>query len=153
MYIPKGSTIFLNVWGLHHDPKRFPNPEVFDPDHYLGRTLLASEYAASADSEKRDHYGYGAGRRICPGIHLAERNLFLAMSKLLWAFSFAEKRDVQGRVIPLDVDATTGYSTGMHCCPKPFECEIKPRSEARQETILREYALAKENTFSKYEIL
>ena len=153
MYIPKGSTIFLNVWGLHHDPKRFPNPDVFDPDHYLGRTLLASEYAAFADSEKRDHYGYGAGRRICPVIHLAERNLFLAMSKLLWAFSFAEKRDVQGRVIPVDVDATTGYLTGIHCCPKPFECEIKPRSEARQETILKEYALAEENTFFKYETL
>lgn len=153
MFIPKGSTIFLNVWGLHHDPKRFPSPDVFDPDRYIGRTLLASEYAASADFEKRDHYGYGAGRRICGGIHLAERNLFLAMSKLLWAFSFAEKRDVQGRIIPVNVDAATGYSTGAICCPKPFECEIKPRSEARQETILREYALAEENTFFEYETL
>src|ERR1700733_6302398 len=32
--------------------------------------------------------GTGAGRRLCPGIHLAERNLFIAMAKLLWAFSF-----------------------------------------------------------------
>ncbi|MCJ1346970.1 hypothetical protein MMC31_005190 [Peltigera leucophlebia] len=153
MYIPKGSTIFLNVWGFHHDPTRFPSPDVFDPDRYIGRTLLASEYAASKDFEKRDHYSYGAGRRICPGIHLAERNLFLAMSKLLWPFSFAEKRDVQGRVIPVDVDAATGYLTGIHCSPKPFDCEIKPRSEARQETILKEYALAEKDTFLKYETL
>lgn len=153
MYIPKGSTIFLNVWGLHHNPTRFPSPDVFDPDRYLDRTLLASEYAASADFEKRDHYSYGSGRRICPGIHLAERNLFLAMSKLLWAFSFAEKRDVQGRVIPINVDAVTGYSTGAISCPKPFDCEIKPRSEARQETILKEYALVEENTFFEFETL
>ncbi len=153
MYLPKGSIIFLNVWGLNHDPTRFPSPDVFDPDRYIGRTLLASEYAASADFEKRDHYSYGAGRRICPGIHLAERNLFLAMSKLLWAFSFAEKRDVQGRVISVNVDAATGYLTGIHCSPKPFDCEIKLRSEARQETILKEYALSEKNTFLKYETL
>ena len=153
MYIPKGSTILLNVWGLHHDPSRFPNPDDFDPDRYTGQNLLASEYAASADFEKRDHYGYGAGRRLCPGIHLAERNLFLAMSKLLWAFSFAEKRDVQGRVIPVNVDAATGYLTGAISYPKPFDCEIKPRSEARQKTILKEYTLAEENIFSEYETL
>lgn len=155
MYIPKGSTIFLNVWALHHDPTRFPSPDVFDPDRYLGRTLLASEYAASADFEKRDHYGYGAGRRICPGIHLAERSLFLAISKLLWAFSFAERRnDGQGRVtIPLNVDPATAYLSGLHCCPKPFSCEIKPRSEARQQTILKEYALAEKTIFFKYETL
>ena len=153
MHIPKGSTIILNVWGLHHDPIRFPNPDVFDPDRYAGRTLLAPEYAASADFEKRDHYGYGSGRRICAGIHLAERNLFLAMSKLLWAFSFAEKRNEHGEVIPIDVDAATGYSEGFLHCPKPFDCEIKPRSEARQKTILQEYSQAEENTFSQYETL
>ena len=143
----------MNVWGLHHDPIRFPSPDVFDPDRYKGRTLLASEYAASADFEKRDHYGYGSGRRICPGIHLAERNLFLAMAKLLWAFSFAEKRDVQGRVIPVNVDAATAHSTGLLHSPMPFDCEIKPRSGARQETILKEYAQAEENIFSQYETL
>lgn len=153
MHIPKGSTIILNVWGLHHDPIRFPNPDVFDPDRYAGRTLLAPEYATSADFEKRDHYGYGAGRRMCPGIHLAERGLFLAMSKLLWAFSFAEKRDGQGKLIPIDVDAATGYSEGFLHCPKPFDCEIKPRSEARKETILKEFAHAGKTVFSQYETL
>lgn len=153
MHIPKGSTIILNVWGLHHDPMRFPSPEVFDPGRYTGRTLLAPEYAASADFENRDHYGYGSGRRICPGIHLAERNLFLAISKLLWAFSFAEKQNELGEVIPVDVDAATGYSEGFLHCPKPFDCEIKPRSEARQKTILKEYSEAEENIFSQYETL
>ncbi len=51
--------IFLNVWGLHHDESKFPNHDTFDPDHYKGRTLLAAEYANSADYENRDHYDYG----------------------------------------------------------------------------------------------
>lgn len=58
-FLPKGTICFINVWGLHHDDAKFPNHEVFDPDHYKGRTLLAAEYANSADYENRDHYGYG----------------------------------------------------------------------------------------------
>ncbi|KAJ5699992.1 Cytochrome P450 [Penicillium majusculum] len=46
---------------------------------------LASGYAGS---EHRDHLGYGAGRCVCPGIHLAERNLIIGVAKLFWAFEF-----------------------------------------------------------------
>jgi cytochrome P450 family 619 len=108
--------------------------------------LLAPEYAASADFEKRDHYGYGAGRRICPGIHLAERNLFLAIAKLLWAFDFAE---IEGA--PVDVSARTGYVEGFLHCPAPFRAHIEPRSEARRNTILREFEKAEAEVFVRYE--
>jgi cytochrome P450 family 619 len=146
LLIPKNTTVFLNVWGLHHDPVRHPHPDVFDPERYAGRTLLAPEYAASADFEKRDHYGYGAGRRICPGIHLAERNLFLAIAKLLWAFDFAE---IEGA--PVDVSARTGYVEGFLHCPAPFRAHIEPRSEARRNTILREFEKAEAEVFVRYE--
>ena len=150
MKIPKGATVILNVWGLHHDPVKFPNPDMFDPDRFAGRTLLAPDYASSADYENRDHYGYGAGRRICPGIHLAERNLFLAMAKLLWAFDFDEAKDHSGTPIPLDVDSKTAYSEGFLHCPKPFACEITVRSDARRATIMSEYDTAK-TVFCEYE--
>lgn len=151
MTIPRGTTIILNVWGLHHDPIKFPDPDTFDPERYAGRTLLAPEYAASADYEARDHYGYGSGRRICPGIHLAERNLFLAMAKLLWAFDFSEKTGAYGTVVPVDVDARTGYSEGFLHCPKPFECDIQPRSDVKRVTVMREFAEAENETFSMYD--
>lgn len=153
MKIPAGSTVILNVWGLHHDPVRFPNPDVFDPERYAGRTLLAPEYVASADFENRDHYGYGSGRRLCPGIHLAERNLFLGMAKLLWAFDFSEKVDAHGKALHVDVDANTGYLEGLLHTPKPFAAEVQPRSEKRRATIVKEYESAKSDIFSKYEIL
>jgi cytochrome P450 len=49
-----------------------------------------------------DLYGYGSGRRLCPGIHLAERNLFLGIAKLLWAFDSASGKDEAGRTITPD---------------------------------------------------
>lgn len=48
----------------------FPNPERFDPDHFKDVTTLAPELA-NGRYELRDHYGYGTGRRFCPGAHLA----------------------------------------------------------------------------------
>ncbi|KAF4636549.1 hypothetical protein G7Y89_g1536 [Cudoniella acicularis] len=151
MTIPKGATVLINVWGLHHDPTRFPNPDTFNPTRFQGRTALAAEYAASADYQNRDHYGYGSGRRICPGIHLADRNLFLAMAKLLWAFSFSPKLDANGNPIEIDVDSKTGYSEGFLHCPKPFQASIVPRSEERVQTIFRELEKAEREVFSKFE--
>ena len=144
--------MILNVWGLHHDPIKFPNPDIFDPERFAGRTLLASEYAIAAEYENRDHYSYGSGRRICPGIHLAERNLFLGMAKLLWAFEFSESKDENGNAIPLDVDPQSAYLEGFLRCPKPFDCDIRVRSAARRATIMKEFDEAQDNIFSKYEL-
>lgn len=136
---------------MHHDEKRFPNPDVFDPDHYKGQTTLAPELASSADYKSRDHYGYGSGRRICPGIHLAERNLFLAIAKICWAFSIEPAVDEQGQVIESDLSPETGYSEGFLVCAKDFPCKIAVRSEARRDTIMKEFEKAQE-IFSKYDV-
>lgn len=151
MRIPKGSIVFINSWGLQHDETRYKNPERFDPDHYDGVTALAPELAAAPDPEARDHYGYGSGRRMCPGIHLAERNMFLAFAKLLWAFEFLPGEDKNGHTIEPDIDPKTGYSEGFLVCAKPYSLRLRVRSEKRRETILREFEEAKRNVFINLE--
>lgn len=44
------------------------------PERFNAYPNLASHY--TSDGLGRDYFSYGAGRRVCPGIHLAERNLF-----------------------------------------------------------------------------
>ncbi|KAK5069485.1 hypothetical protein LTR64_008166 [Lithohypha guttulata] len=148
--LPKGSIVFINAWGIHHDESRFKTPDVFDPDHYKGVTALAPVLAAATDENERDHYGYGSGRRLCPGIHLAERNLFLAISKLLWAFEFSPGTNDSGDIVLPDTDPQTGYSEGFLVCAKPFQCRIEVRSERRRETIEKEYAVAQKEVFSRF---
>jgi hypothetical protein len=46
----------------------------------------------------RDHFAFGAGRRICPGYHVAERSFFIGFSRLLWAFDIQPK---PGAALPL----------------------------------------------------
>lgn len=153
--LPKGTTIILNAWGLHHDPTRFANPSTFDPDHYATttssstRTTLLATDLANGPWEKRDHYGYGAGRRFCPGAHLAERNLFLAMAKLLWGFHIQpSKKDKKGP----DLDPRTGYSEGFLVCAKDFGAEFQVRGgQEREATIRREFEQAEREVFGRFE--
>jgi len=145
MLIPRGSTIILNIWGMHHDTNRWEEPERYNPDRFKDYAALAPTYAASGEWDKRDHYGYGAGRRICPGIHLAERNLFIGMAKLLWAFEFTQPTGTES-----DISAESGASHGFIHCPKDYGCAIRLRSPEKGGTIYREYQEAQE-VFARFD--
>lgn len=117
-------------WSLHQAPTSYTNPSTYNPDRYLNHLGLATEYAASSDYEKRDHYTYGAGRRICAGIHLAERTQWRMLARLLWAFRIEE---VEGARI--DTDA---YEEKLIAGPKEFEVKLRPRSDEHARIIVRE---------------
>ncbi|KAK0513963.1 hypothetical protein JMJ35_003685 [Cladonia borealis] len=145
MLLPKGSTVVLNVWAMHHDERTWKDPQHFIPERFESYPGLASSYAASGEWDKRDHFGYGAGRRICPGIHLAERNLFIGVAKLLWAFRFGAKEGAD-----INTSAETGLSQGFLHCVKEYGSSITLRSEAKRETIFREFEEAR-TIFARYE--
>ncbi|EXM15828.1 hypothetical protein RAB80_003813 [Fusarium oxysporum f. sp. vasinfectum] len=150
--LPKGATIISNVTGLHEDGNKFEHPGEFNADHYAGMTKLAQSYANIGDENKRDHYSYGFGRRICSGMQLAERSLYTTFAKVLWAFDISSAVDEQGRPISMNIDRMTGYTDGTIVAPKDFRARMKVRSERRRETILREFANAEKNVFSRFEV-
>jgi cytochrome P450 len=80
--VPKGAGVMNNVWGIHMDPSRHPAPRTFNPDRYKDDRQSFSDAAANADASKRDAFTFGAGRRVCSGMHVAERSLFLGMSRI-----------------------------------------------------------------------
>ncbi|CAG8952212.1 hypothetical protein HYFRA_00000952 [Hymenoscyphus fraxineus] len=130
-FIPKGALVMLNWWAIQYDPKRWENPYEFRPERYLDYPLPAFSYVNAADPNTRDHFAYGAGRRICPGIHLAENSLFLNISRILWAFNIKKKIGKDGNVI----EPTTESLPGWLIIPQPFECTIEPRSEKHARII------------------
>jgi hypothetical protein len=74
---------------------------------------------------------------ICQGMHIADRSLFLAISRLLWAFDFKRVLDdTTGREVIPDMEDVTG---GLFIQPSPFEVDIVPRSESRAKRIEEEW--------------
>ena len=63
-FIPKGTIVMISWWAIHFNPKRYPDPYTFKPERFLNHKLSAAEYTALADVSLRDHFGYGAGRRV-----------------------------------------------------------------------------------------
>ncbi len=134
--IPKGAGVMNNVWSIHRDPERYPEPRKFDPSRYDNDTQSLGDSAANPDPRKRDQFTFGAGRRICPGIHVAERSLFLGISRMLWAFNIEPAQQENGSPIYPDQERLT---QGFLCAPEPFPVRIVPRSQARADLVTKEW--------------
>lgn len=134
--IPKGAGVMFNAWAVNMDAKRFDNPRAFDPSRYEGDDQTSHEAAMNGDPSKRDHFVFGAGRRLCQGMHIADRSLFLGISRLLWAFNFERAVDENGQaIVPNADDLTQGFL--VH--PMPFPAKITPRSEHHAEVVKNEW--------------
>lgn len=134
--IPKGAGVMWNVWAINMDANRFKNPRAFDPSRYEGDNQTSAEAAMNSDPSQRDHFVFGAGRRVCQGMHIADRSLFLSISRLLWAFNFEKAVDAQGReIVPDENDLTEGFLVQ----PNPFPARITPRSEKHAQAIRKEW--------------
>ncbi|KAJ7595473.1 cytochrome P450, partial [Mycena floridula] len=144
--IPQGTTIFVNIWGIFHDPDAFEIPEIFNPDRFL---LTEHGTKLGFDvSDFRSNLAFGSGRRICPGIQMANNSLMLTTMKLLWAFDFNPATDPSTKVpIPANI---LNYEKGLTCGPLSFQCAITPRRETTADLIQREFCDAIP-TFSRFE--
>ncbi|KAL5478269.1 hypothetical protein ACEPAI_2453 [Sanghuangporus weigelae] len=137
MFIPKGSTVFANFWGIMRDPVMFPEPDKFEPERFIN----------SKDPRLTNfELPFGFGRRICPGMHLARNSVFINIARLLWAFDILPALDKNGKeIIPDSMDYTDGFNSK----PVSFDCRLIPRSEKVIETIKTEYDAA-QSKFSNW---
>jgi len=65
----------LRIRSIHYNPELYPDPFEFKPERYLNHTESAATYLNVSDPYERDHFSYGGGRRVCPGIHVAEKSM------------------------------------------------------------------------------
>jgi cytochrome P450 len=117
--IPAQATIVVNAYAIHRDTQRYNDPEVFDPTRHM-------EYVQSSDSNRfsqnvndRPHLAFSTGRRVCVGIHLAERSLYMATACMLACYRFEGTADIQ--------HSKDGLSTTF--APLPYLARLTQRHE------------------------
>ncbi|OAL52704.1 cytochrome P450 [Pyrenochaeta sp. DS3sAY3a] len=132
--LPRGSRIHLNAWAIGHDPKRHQDPERFWPERYENDLTTSEESKNSSDVTKRDHFAFGSGRRICPGYHVAERSLAIAIMRLVWAFEIVPAKGAKLPQDPRDYPGEMPGNPGEH-----MPVMLKIRSEAKRRMIEMEF--------------
>jgi len=118
-FFPKGTLIIGNAWSILHDPEMYPEPEEFRPDRFL-------KDGKPNPDVKDPQAAFGYGRRICPGQYIATRSLWAIVCSVLSVFDIAPPLDGSGKSIQLQPN----MADGLISYPLPFECIIKPRSDA-----------------------
>ena len=145
-FIPKNTVVSLSQYAIHYDPMRWNEPEKYDPSRYLSYPLTAGAYAAGADAEGRDHFDFGAGRRICPGMHLAENSLFITLAKIMWAFEIRPALSAGNEEEHVDV-SDAAFEPGMNTLPKPYRVRFIPRNPSIEQTLREEWKKAVQEGF------
>lgn len=119
--IPKNTTVYINLWAMHHDENFWKDPWKFDPNRFLD----SEGHLVPAHHEcRRRLMVFGAGRRVCLGEALAKNRLFLFAVSLLQKFKF--ENDDTENIQEID---PRQFSLGIVLHPSKFTIKAVKRTE------------------------
>jgi len=121
------------IWNLHHNENVYPDPFTFNPERFIQETENPTIQSSTLSD---GHYGYGFGRRKCPGQYLASKSLWIVMTRVLWAFGIKPGTNSNGEPVRIDAEAC---HFGVTTSPFDTPLEVIPRSPRHAALVRSEY--------------
>ncbi|KAL6004854.1 hypothetical protein ACLOJK_005410 [Asimina triloba] len=84
--IPKGSRVMVNAWAIHRDPEVWEDPLEFRPERFISASDNYKKFQLNGSDFR--YIPFGAGRRVCVGIPMAERMLIYSLASLVHSFEW-----------------------------------------------------------------
>ncbi|CAL1371340.1 unnamed protein product [Linum trigynum] len=83
--IPKNAQVLVNIWAIGRDPSVWEDPLSFRPERFV------NSGSAVVDFKGHDFelLPFGSGRRVCPGLPMAAKQLPLILASLIKGFDWA----------------------------------------------------------------
>uniref|UniRef100_A0A0D9YTX2 Cytochrome P450 n=1 Tax=Oryza glumipatula TaxID=40148 RepID=A0A0D9YTX2_9ORYZ len=110
--IPKGTSVFVNMWAICRDSRYWEDPEEYKPERFENNSV---DYKGN----NFEFLPFGSGRRICPGINLGVANLELPLASLLYHFDWKLPNGMAPK--DLDMHETSGMVAAklitLNMCP------------------------------------
>lgn len=78
-YVPDGTLVSTQIWGSHHDPRYWHEPDAFIPERWIGDGF---------GDRKEAFNPFSSGPRACLGINLAYLELRVILAKMVWAYEW-----------------------------------------------------------------
>ncbi|XP_059612807.1 probable cytochrome P450 6a23 [Phlebotomus argentipes] len=79
--IKKGTRIFVPIYGLHHDPEYYPNPDKFDPERFTKEAI--------ASRPQCTYIPFGDGPRVCIGMRFGLMQVRIGLAAILQILKFS----------------------------------------------------------------
>ncbi|XP_067009323.2 probable cytochrome P450 6a13 [Anabrus simplex] len=103
VHLDKGTRVIIPVFGLHHDPQYFPDPEKFDPERF-----------SENNKAKRHHYVYlpfGEGPRMCIGMRFGLLQSKVGLVTVLANYEFSVCKDTPIPIVfsPTSIGMSSKY--------------------------------------------
>ncbi|KAL0094842.1 hypothetical protein J3Q64DRAFT_1716144 [Phycomyces blakesleeanus] len=126
-HIPKDTILISSMHAMHMNSSIYEDPEKFIPERFLGTTKTWSA-SSSGSIKERDIYAFGWGRRICPGIHLAEMIVFNMCVRVLAQCTIEAPLDANGK--PEFVDLNNIKTQGIIFGPQDYKVKFIKRDSS-----------------------
>ncbi|XP_060837497.1 probable cytochrome P450 6a13 [Rhopalosiphum padi] len=112
LVIEKGQQIIIPNYSIHHDPKYYPNPDVFDPERFS----LEEKSKRPSGTELL----FGDGPRFCIGKRLAELEMKLGLSEIISKFEVLPCVKTENPIKLAKAGGAIRPKNGIWLCLKPI---------------------------------
>lgn len=116
---------------IHREEQLYPDPEIFNPGRWLSADYPTFREPLTKFPNLQNFSAFGFGRRICPGMNIAEKSLHLLTARIAWAFALKKRPGVK---VPL-----YDYTSGFNVQPKPFVFDMEVRSPQKRDIIQNQW--------------